>query len=328
MKRNGFFVVVLVLSLLLVAPTVGATPPEYTGTDLGQLDVPWPYGMTWAVGINDRGQVVGHSFPVDFATRGWLWERGEMVDIGLPPSNTFDGAAPTAINNRGQIVGNLYIEGSDVPNTAFMFDRGDWTVIKGEGADNTEAVDINSRGQVLGYEYGSSIEQRIFIWNDGEFTYLDLPGYPVSINERGQVLVRSFIHTVSSFIWDHGVTTEVVSPGWGENVTAADINDRGQVVGVIWPPGIGFIWGDGVMVALPGLGGGGESPTAINNRGQIAGSSNPIEGPGHAVLWDNGTIIDLGTETGGCHPYDINASGQVVGGCITDFGPRAFLWER
>lgn len=325
MKRNGFFVVVLVLSLLLVAPTVGATPPEYTGTDLGQLDVPWPYGMTWAVGINDRGQVVGHSFPVDFATRGWLWERGEMVDIGLPPSNTFDGAAPTAINNRGQIVGNLYIEGSDVPNTAFMFDRGDWTVIKGEGADNTEAVDINSQGQVLGYEYGSSIEQRIFIWNDGVFTYLDLPGdaNPQCINERGQVLARYWTGTTTeSVVWDDGVTTDI-----GGGFIGADMNDRGQVVGQ-GPLGDALVWKDGVLTILPGLGGIWEFASSINNRGQIAGSATTEGGQVHAVIWDNGTIIDLGTETGGCYPYDINASGQVVGGCTTDFGPRAYLWEK
>src|SRR5687767_10435552 len=43
--------------------------------------------------------------------------------------------------------------------------------------------------------------------------------------------------------------------------------------------------------ALPG--GTWSRAVAINNRGQIAGVSGSASGTPHAVLWDNGTIIDL-----------------------------------
>jgi probable HAF family extracellular repeat protein len=51
----------------------------------------------------------------------------------------------------------------------------------------------------------------------------------------------------------------------------------------------------------------------INNRGQIVGGS----GPGfdsHAVLWQNGSILELGTLGGTfATAYGINDPGQVVG---------------
>lgn len=62
----------------------------------------------------------------------------------------------------------------------------------------------------------------------------------------------------------------------------------------------------------------------INDRGQIVGNSvfgqgvdddGGIEDIVHAVLWDNGTIIDLGTLAGGqSGANDINNVGQIVAG--------------
>lgn len=71
---------------------------------------------------------------------------------------------------------------------------------------------------------------------------------------------------------------------------------------------------------------------AINNAGQIVGTSDPAgDGTTYAFLWQKGYMINLGTLPGDVLSLaqDINASGQVVGlSCVANFNCRAFLWNR
>jgi probable HAF family extracellular repeat protein len=99
---------------------------------------------------------------------------------------------------------------------------------------------------------------------------------------------------------------------------------------------------------VTGLGGLGQQSeaTAINDAGQVVGSSAPDEGPyddhdappgSHALLWENGGMRDLGTLNGGIsddsYALAINAVGQVVGLSTAGVDERnqpishAFLWE-
>ena len=71
---------------------------------------------------------------------------------------------------------------------------------------------------------------------------------------------------------------------------------------------------------------------AINNHGEIAGSSGPFEGiQQHAALWREGEWIDLGTLPGHTfsHATDINKHGDVVGSSRSTIeNTRAVLWRR
>jgi probable HAF family extracellular repeat protein len=70
-------------------------------------------------------------------------------------------------------------------------------------------------------------------------------------------------------------------------------------------------------------------PERINDKGQVVGFYLDIDGFPRAVLYENGTLIDLGTFGGNVSvPYGLNNLGQVVGYASTTEGfLHAFLWE-
>jgi probable HAF family extracellular repeat protein len=117
------------------------------------------------------------------------------------------------------------------------------------------------------------------------------------------------------------------SPGFA---FAFGINNHGQVVGrATMPSGEthAALWDQGRLVDLGTLPGGTYSEAyAINDAGQIVGWSmndqstcTAFDGCWHAVLWENGTMTDLG----GLDPrfqsyaYSINDRGQIAGASAT-----------
>lgn len=75
---------------------------------------------------------------------------------------------------------------------------------------------------------------KVFIWESGQFTYLDMAGMVIAqaINNRGPVVGFYFdfddpVSIVHSVIWDRGNVTAIVGPG-AVNVTALDVNERAR----------------------------------------------------------------------------------------------------
>jgi probable HAF family extracellular repeat protein len=60
-----------------------------------------------ALGINERGEVVGASLAADFSARAFLWENGTMFDLNklIPPDSGWQLQLAKSINSRGEIVG-------------------------------------------------------------------------------------------------------------------------------------------------------------------------------------------------------------------------------
>jgi probable HAF family extracellular repeat protein len=164
------------------------------------------------------------------------------------------------------------------------------------------------------------------------------------INNRGQVVGYSttrfpaFLDEITpwhAFVWENGKWTDLGTLGGpNSNSVAAGINDGGQVVG--WydfgdpVQTHAFLWQDGKMTDLGTLGGTVVQAYAINNRGQVVGTSTTANGYSHAFLWENGKMTDLGTLGGQTSAAGtINDQGQVVGTSNTADGTsHMFVWEN
>ena len=159
-----------------------------------------------------------------------------------------------------------------------------------------------------------------------------------------------------------GVSINLGSLRPGYSSLPVSINDFGVAVGfsqngevdplVGGPELKATLWKDGRVIDLGTLGGNGASANAINNHGQIFGGALntvpdanpffPFFVPGatqvHAVLWEHGSISDLGT-LGGTDSvvYQANELGQAMGISFTDNvthdssglpTTHPFMWEH
>ena len=128
-------------------------------------------------------------------------------------------------------------------------------------------------------------------------------------------------------LWQNGTVRDLGTLGSGPDSFGSYVNEWGQVTGVSYTnstpnPTTGiptvdpFFWQHGHMVDVGSLGGTYGSPAGLNNRGQVAGTSN-LEGDQnhHPFLWESGSLTDLGTLGGsfGSAAW-IDDSGEVVGG--------------
>ncbi|MEG3637335.1 hypothetical protein [Micromonospora palythoicola] len=75
-------------------------------------------------------------------------------------------------------------------------------------------------------------------------------------------------------------------------------------------------------VDLGTLGGDSSYATAMNDRGDVVGRAQGVDGVYRGFLWRKGRMIDLGDFS----PIDVNDRGQVVG--VRDDGSGAYVWHR
>jgi probable HAF family extracellular repeat protein len=286
---------------------------SYRYTDLGVLGDPGsgPEGST-AWSTNSAEQVIGASTTDVFAaTHAFLWQNGQLLDLGTLSSSIRAASAAYGINDVGVIVGQTHVDPDNEPPHMFRYRNGvmrDLGTGFGSGSFS-RAWDINNNGWIVGERSRQqSSPVRAFLYRNGRFRSLGTLG--------GRSPFR-----------------------FGTDSIAHAINDRGQIVGTALPPNPplhGFLWENGVMRDLGTLGGNGEATTAfaVNNGGQVVGASQAANGQTHAFLWQNGVMQDLGTLGGNYSAaYGINVHGQIVGGSRVPNAPfgnagHAFLWEN
>jgi probable HAF family extracellular repeat protein len=314
--------------------------PRYRVTNLGN-----PLGGTANAGnaMNSLGWAIGTAnLPGDVTQHAELWLPGLHLDLG-----TLGGTNSAVIfanrSDRGQIVG--IAETSDMdplmetwscaraffPSVThhicvgFVWQNGAMTALPTLGGTNGVAASVNSLGQVVGW---------------AETAVHDSTCVPPQVLQFQAVIwgpERDQIQQLPPLLDD-------------PDTAATAINDRGQVAGIsgtcqnavgAFSAKHAVLWQDGQPIDLGNIGGHGwNTPTSINNQGQIVGFANQsgdlINGKlalkFHAFLWTKERgMRDLGALSGDAisEALGINEAGQVVG---VSYGPgfshpRAFLWQ-
>lgn len=279
----------IIFSILIVSVVLFAEPPQYKLTPLGNVEVEkindhgqvvggyltddsyqipffWQDGVmtsisggnAWAIDINNSGQVLvgiggGYSY---------IWQNGKSNSIGKVEGH--------AINDYGQVVG---ITRESFGVSAFLWENGVLTDLEiFFGGIQSAALDINNKGQIVGYAEDSpySFRNRAFLWQNGTASDLKIEGQANAINNHGLIIGSS---DKGQFIWKNG-NTEFFPSTWFN-----DLNDLGQIVGstfsqqgyraILMQDDIiydlnNFIYGDNYGLTL-------QSAISINNNGQIVG---------------------------------------------------------
>lgn len=291
-----------------------------------------------AVGINDRGQVVGESRTASGEVHAFLWSQGMGIqDLGTLGGTQSEAAAQ---NGLGQVVGS-----SDVTAELgalvhpFLWAEGHMADLGTLGGHEGAADDINNAGVVVGYSSLSfpNGPEHAFIWENGTMTDLGTLGgwssRAESINDEGQVLGYSQVTSGENhpFLWSRGMGMVDLGGLGGYLTDARGLNGAGQVVGESQTPSWkyhAFVWQSGTITDLGTLGGDESYGAAIDDQGQVVGSSLVPGGLGRAFLYSKGSMVSLGTLGGDASTaVAINDRGLVVGESTTAAGEgHPFLW--
>ena len=321
-----------------------------------------------AQAISDSGLIAGLSYN-RYDARMVLWDASGVHDLAAPTSNgepISRSARAIRVTDDGDILATVVLHNGAPPTSYPVVWQGgvsqrlpplqSWD-------DRYGAAAMNRRGQVVGtaqnaYSYQDDPYRHPVLWNGeaiqdlgvfgrtGDLDYCSphpfgycSDGRATSINDRGDVVGTSTDsnNVARPFFCRDG---QLQDPGVlaGQNTYVVGINARGQVAagyGGPWPTqfegGQGWLWDGGVTQLLPSLGGGGTFVTAMNERGDIVGSSLTAAGERHAFLWSDGVMTDLGLGPQGgaaSTAIAVNARGDVLGVSGTPWYPRsAYLSE-
>jgi uncharacterized membrane protein len=213
--------------------------------------------------------------------------RYSVQALELPNGRTE--AFPTAINNRGWVVG--YSSGPGVLPTLWIGGR---AFDLGALSNVSYAYDINDAGRIVGFSFDANGTMRATTWYRGRLTVLrnlaNTPGQAVArgINRSGAIA--------------------------GESATP----NASAVRAVIWK--------DGRPRELDNLGGSLGSANRVNDLGYAVGVANVAAATVHGALWTpRGDIVDLGAQN---VAVDINNGGRIVGYAFSGLLAKPIRWVR
>lgn len=211
------------LGVLLAAVLVGSLAPAAAAADVADMvPLPVPTGATASsvTGGDPTGRYLVGTADLPDTTAGLVWRNGRFTRIdasSVPHAQMFY----DDVNRDGVVVGERMTDFSSFHRDAFLYRDGRFTLLPAPNpGDETEAVAINSRGDVLGNSFSDGA-WRIVVWP------ADSPG-----------------------------TVRVLTMPDGRPATALarDIDEDGTVVGTLapFPPGTAYVWpADGTPHALP-----------------------------------------------------------------------------
>lgn len=150
---------------------------------------------TSALAANERGDVLGRvSDPLTGpAADTFVWRDGVMSLLGLSGEQ----ADVRDLNDRGQVLGNRYLESRTHP---FLWHRGRTTdLLAGRPGQSGRALRLNNAGDAVG-----QLGARPVLWRNGRTILIGPAGWTgaaVAVNERGDV-AGAFTFEVGEFQYD------------------------------------------------------------------------------------------------------------------------------
>ena len=206
------------------------------------------------------------------------------------------------------------------------------------GISSGGVYQINQAGQVAGYTKLPDGSYQAFVWTAGQMTMLPkLVGncYGGFLNDQGQIVGRAAAGSgatdLRAVLWQDGAVQDLNTTGGPKLTVAWAVNNAGQILA---GTGTAAYLIDGGSLHSLGF----EQGYAMSDAGQVVGTKNTGQSDGdgaisHAVLWENGSLRDLGTLGGKRSvPWGINDAGLVVGaangpGLAYGYADTACYWD-
>jgi probable HAF family extracellular repeat protein len=338
-KRSKYFTAAILLILLATSAAFaqelragqeqGREHRRYKLIEVGTFGGPNSYFTFISKPLNNRGVATGFAdtpvavnppfcFIDCYVANAFRWQDGVLTDLGALPGAV--GSGPNYINEKGVVAGvslNHVDPVTGFPDFAAVVWKDGQIISLGTfGGTFSYAGAINSHDQVVGFALNSTPDS----FDLGDFCQ----NFPMAMQMR-------------AFIWQDGVKKNLGTLG-GTDSCALFINERGQAAGNSFTnstvnPGTGlptlhpFFWDGDAMRDLGALANGTQATaSAMNNRGQVAGSSNLADDfTLHAFLWDQGKLTDFGT-LGGVfvEVIGLNEGGELVGKSDLTGSPTPF----
>lgn len=248
--------------------------------------------------------------------------RVSRTTIGIFGDGSAGASTPSAINNRGQVVGaaDVASAGEVIATHAFLWDRGhlrDLGTVPGQ--DNTDALAVTDNGWIAGESYQSDTvigghtdtSRRVWVWHRGVMTAIPLlqDGYAhlLGVNSRGEVLGSDFLtdsRAARPFLWQNGRLTDI---GGADGDQAVAINDRGQIL--MNGPDSGFLLDGATRTPIPGR------VLQLSDTGAVLTLVDVAPFEEHLEYWVNGVLHDLSSDA---FAGDLNNHGQVIFTTVTE----------
>lgn len=313
----------LFVALFFLASSLRAQP-QYSVVDLGVLTS--GTGSSFAMKINDSGQVTGYSSGENSTWEAFIWDAQSGM-IGIGGNQTSRG---WGINESGRIGGQYH-------QTAMTWDAENGRSDLGSlpGFHGSIGYNINDLDEVVG-QATAGTGPRAFFYSGGVMTNIgELPGgedksYAFGVNNLGQVVGESESDLgTRAFIWDstNGMVDLGAFEGGSGYSRAESINNSGFVTGrsntssgthaFLWDETEGFR----DLGALPG---GSSWGYDVSDNNLVVGvSSYVVQGDTEraAFLWDstfgiqnlNDLLDGSGIGWDLTEARGVNSSGQIVG---------------
>lgn len=257
--------------------------------------------------------------------------RYRIADLGDLGGNTI---RVYGLNDEGLATGMATRHDGDNRGVAFLSFAGRMRGMTYKG-NPTYGRAVNNHRVVAGHDGYMFMrhELQAWTWERGQRRKIvdaDGSGLGVAydINDAGQVAVDGAVFT-------DGTLTRIPTPTGYTATSARAINQRGDAVGLHHPDSLqrepcAFTWFDGVMTVLDIPGAWAHEARGVNGARQVCGTLRwTARTPGHAFIWHEGTLTELGNVPGGAgtRARAINDAGVVVGEATRpSASPCAFVW--